>query len=982
MIPVIDFAGFFHALWGQSPFPWQTMLAERVATGEWPAVLDLPTASGKTACIDIALYALAAQADRATAQRTAPRRIWFVVDRRIVVDEAYARGERIARRIREATSGPLQAVGERLRAVAGTDRPVAVARLRGGVFRDEGWARLPSQPAVITSTVDQLGSRLLFRGYGHSLLAAPVYAGLAANDSLILLDEAHCAVPFMQTLRAVTRYRGPAWAEEPVPAPFAFAVLSATPPEGMPAHEIFPGTDRDRALDHPVLHQRFRAAKPARLVKVGAPRGASDDPLIQEVADRAAKCIANGKRRVAVMVNRVRTAAGIAAALEVGVGSEVDVVLLTGRLRPLERDELVNRWSPFLRANGPQDPAKPIVIVATQTLEVGADFSFDALVAEAASLDALRQRFGRLDRLGLVGESESAVVVRARDADPERAEPDRVYGTAIARTWGLLTELASDGVVDFGVEALHAALSASEDLSSCLAPAADAPLLLPAHLDLLCQTAPAPVPEPDVQLYLHGKDRGSPDVQVVWRADLPANPRTRADDQVWLETVALAPPVSGEMLSVPLHRLRAFLAQIEEGDDEGDVEGGPGQEGESPPRSRPFVVWRGRDRSAVLREPDQIGPNDVVVVPAVYGIGDLGQPAVGTGLGTDRLDLWERALEAAGKPAALRLNRGLLAPWESCPPLATLLRLVDEPEPDRDAITEGIEALLGYPPVEEGGAPAPPEWWRRCLRRVRVGRMEVHPAGGVILFGRRAAEPIQGAERDLFADDDDLTSAAGREVTLDQHCELVERTAARLAGLCLKPEYLELVQLAAGWHDVGKLDERFQALLRRGDLLAVLSAEAPLAKSGLVPASPARRRQVRAAAGLPSGFRHEMLSVQLMERLAPLPADDDARALALHLVASHHGHARPFAPVCVDLEPPPVSGERAGVRIALGDADRAALPPPHRLDSGIPDRFWRLVRRHGWWGLAYLEGMVRLSDWYASELTEEQPTSARTEEMA
>ena len=94
----------------------------------------MPTASGKTACIDIAVYALAAQFDSPVSKRTAPRRIWFVVDRRIVVDEAYERACEIADKLRKAKDGSLKIVAERLRQLSGVDkdaRPLATARFRG-----------------------------------------------------------------------------------------------------------------------------------------------------------------------------------------------------------------------------------------------------------------------------------------------------------------------------------------------------------------------------------------------------------------------------------------------------------------------------------------------------------------------------------------------------------------------------------------------------------------------------------------------------------------------------------------------------------------------------------------------------------------------------------------------------------------------------------------------------------------------------------
>lgn len=976
MINCPDFRTFFHELWRYDSFPWQEMLAARTAAGRWPQALDLPTATGKTACIDVAIHALASQSESPLADRSAPRRIWFVVDRRIVVDEAHERARAIADKLAAATEGPLKAIADRLRQLAGTDRPLAVARLRGGVLRDDGWGRLPSQPAVITSTVDQLGSRLLFRGYGHSPLTAPIFAGLAANDSLIVLDEAHCSVPFLQTLRTIERYRGTAWAESPLATPFAFVVLSATPPRDIPEDAIFPGAEREQALDHDELRKRLEASKPAELIEVKTAGTSGDDPLVAEAVKRAQGYVEAGKRRIGVIVNRVRTAQEIAGALRERVGDDSDVVLLTGRMRPFERDRLVDHWKPYLRATKPDDPVRPVVLVSTQCLEVGADFSFGVLVTECASLDALRQRFGRLARMGTAEPAPAAIIVREREV--EAGQPDPIYGEAISKTWGWLCDNAApDGegkrVIDFGVEALGEKLRDIDDLSGYLAPTVDAPILLPAHLDLLCQTAPTARPEPDVSLYLHGK-HGPPEARVVWRCDLSPD-----NIHAWIETVALCPPAGGEMLSVPLWRLRAWLAQAGVLEDSADIEGMSVEVEETLPPPRPCLLWRGRDRSKVANSASDIAPGDVVVVPATYGIEGLGQAAVSQAVGDESLDLWEPARMSSGRPSAVRLHRAALAPWLDCPPLKELVATAEASTWDREEVLAAIDAVLGCASEGEDAPPPPPSWWIDHLRAVRGGRIDDHPAGGIVLFASETIDTRRGGEPDLFADDDDLTSASDHDVSLDDHSVSVECAANKLAKRCLPEELLARVRLAAYWHDVGKLDERFQVMLRQGDEVAAASADAPLAKSAFIPTSPARRRAIREASGVPENFRHEMLSAQLAKLHAPLPKNDEDADLVLHLIASHHGHARPFAPVSPDPTPPGVSGFLGSEQLNLAAKERAALAAPHRIDSGLADRFWRMNRRYGWWGLAYLEAIVRLADWYGSAFVIEEAPDKESE---
>lgn len=189
----MKFDKFFHALNDVDPFPWQTRLAEEVIKQGWPEVLDLPTGVGKTSAIEIALFHLIEQLDliheRKRKHRTAPLRIFLVVDRRIVVDSAFEHAQKLAKKLAEATeSDPLFAASTLLKEHFEFERPLHVSLMRGGMYRDNGWTINPVQPTICVSTVDQVGSRLLFRGYGVSPSMRPIHAGLVGNDALLLLD--------------------------------------------------------------------------------------------------------------------------------------------------------------------------------------------------------------------------------------------------------------------------------------------------------------------------------------------------------------------------------------------------------------------------------------------------------------------------------------------------------------------------------------------------------------------------------------------------------------------------------------------------------------------------------------------------------------------------------------------------------------------------------------------------------------------------
>jgi CRISPR-associated endonuclease/helicase Cas3 len=933
-----DFSSFFHACHGVEPFPWQEHLLDRVLAGGWPDAIAVPTGSGKTSVLDVAVFALALQAPDAGG-RTTPRRIALVVDRRVVVDAAFERAIRIRQRLSEGSVPVLQRVAEGLR-VLGGDEPLAVAQLRGGIYREDRWAGNPGQPVILCSTVDQVGSRLLHRGYGLSSSMWPIHAGLLGNDCLIVLDEAHCSGAFLDTLEAVRRLRQVATRR--LGLPFAVVAMSATPLPGS-AKPLALGED-DR--QHPVLSRRLRAKKPITLT-VANQKG--DHGLVSAIADAAAKAAAPG-RTLLVVVNRVGVARAVMEDLRGGTGARMDgprpdVVLLTGRSRPVERDALLASCRDRLlagrtRSRDGQGPG--LIVVATQCIEVGADIDADAMVTECCPVDALRQRLGRLDRLGELGSAEATVVCRADQAWNGEGEPasDPVYGQALARTWRWLESESRLSPLDGGVEAFAARLPGQPALQALSTSGARAPVLFPAYCDLWVQTGPEPAESPDPALFLHGPRTGEPEVGLVWRADLDLD---RVD--LWADTVALCPPVSGEVLPLRLSVARHWLEQAKDQVVSADIEGEPlPDEAEAVSEFRPVLRWRGPEASTVATSSTSLRPGDVLVVPSGYGGCDRHGWAPDSTEPVD--DLADRARRLARRAPALRLHPSLVGGW---PEEFASLRVfstqdaAEWPDDFEGRVSRALDA------VEDPG-----DATLRALQADASRRVEPHPTGqGVVVIGR-AGRADSGTD---FTDEDTSSSRGPRAVSLPAHLQAVSaRARAHAATAGLDRELQDDLALAGLLHDLGKADPRFQAWLAGGDRLRAARAGL-LAKSLRVPPSPTALRAARLLAGYPEGGRHELLSVRLAESAASLLNRAHDPELVIHLVESHHGHGRPFAPAVIDDRPVDVA-----VTLAGADLHASSATALERLDSGVADRFWALVERYGWWGVSFLEACLRLAD--------------------
>lgn len=883
---MIPFNEFFSAATGFEPFSWQSRLALQVIESDanspaWPDILALPTSSGKTGTLHIALYALAARKD-------AHRRICYVVDRRVVVDSGYQAMLQLRDRVRSHSYSALAvwaaAVRRNCSLPEGSD-PFEAVMLRGGLGEPLARLKSPVTPTVMCSTIDQLGSRLLFRGYGSSPRSWPIAAGLLAQDTLWLLDEAHISTPFAETLSRVQAIT----ATSPICKPMRVVELSATPRPS--AKTVFTlGVPDER------LRPRLEASKPTTFIGVS-----TEKELVTEIVAAAKREISGGRRRIGIIVNRIRTARQVFNSLE--KTAKLSSVLLIGPIRGHERKALYA--SPVVSAlfANAKRPETPTVAICTQTVEVGADLDFESLIVQSAPIDVLEQRFGRLDRLGTVsllghGAARGTIVHLASEkVDPVYAEPLK----AIAQ---YLQELDT---LDFGVGALAQHRSAiTPEMSSIIQHAE--PLVIP-HVERLAQTVEAPYDTPDTSAFLHGH-ASDPDVALCWREAL-----REGQESEWKAQVEAALPCQGEVLSVPLYAARAWLTGtiVEQADV--SIPPPPADEvRRDRPNERRAVILRAGSRQGEVRDHHFLRAGDTVVIPASYGGCDrYGWDPTGK---DDVTDLSEIAYYKVGRRARLKIN----------------VTLLDQDDPDEVCRLE----LAG---VDGEG--------RRAIAQELIRHLD-----------DAAATSVNGSTwlswRARLLEDDrvpDATSILHREITLADHSAHVRDRAREFALACGINEFATILETAGWLHDIGKADLVMQQMLCRG-----VVADQVLAKG-----KRGRLTSEQRLLQLPKGYRHEAISVSMI--------DDDGgldRDLLKHLVGAHHGYGRPWFPPADDHGARPVEVELDG-KIFSG----TSAPTLGRLDSGWLDQFTRLNRRYGYWGLAYLEAILRLADHRCSQDEEE-----------
>ena len=898
------------------PFRWQMRLLHRLIDADLPKAVDIPTGLGKTSVMVLWLVALAEGANL-------PRRLVYVVDRRAVVDQATRFAELLRHNL-------LDELADRLRLRGGTSG-LPISTLRGGFADNRDWLEDPSKPAIVIGTIDMVGSRLLFEGYGVSRRMRPYHAGFLGVDSLVLLDEAHLCPPFEALLRQVAAHRdgklGPSQDASTMTPPFRLMSLSAT---GRDTRElstsVFRLEEQDR--EESVVQQRLTARKRLKVIELTDQKKSLTDCIAKRAIEFGG---GDTPARILVYCNSRKDAVDVkmlidkkCKELDGGCKSE----LLVGERRIYERTDL-ETW---LKQHGFLGGAKtapnvPIFLVATSAGEVGVDLNADHMVCDLVAYERMVQRLGRVNRRG--GKNRQAMIDvfavypqlkdNAGKADKERYEKDKRLFQA--RTGALCQlPLGEDDRRDASPSAMVELKSNHPDIVNAAAtPATLHPELTRPLLDAWAMTAMKKHEgRPEVAPWLRGwEEDEEPQTSVVWRKHLPYV-HTGADTTVQPAMVAeffrSAPIHATEKLEAVSSRVFDWLlkraVQISKRDEGHDLAvqnheivvvliDRAGDYIHSAPLDalRPLAAVAKnlssieqrqlRDRHREWKE--RYLPGAILVVDArVCGLRDgmLDEESEGEVAAADVDEHWRE--------------------WEEDPSV----------EPSRPLIRFRVEGITGAESGEGLKLPKLADW-----RHIRTFETHIDEGGSV----RRGLA--------VFKWPDDVTDEDSRSIlsapqSLSDHADQVASRAHDLAKqLLLPPEEIEALTIAAHLHDDGKAAGRWQN---------AMNAQ----KDG----RPYAKTHGGGNYRLLEGYRHEFGSLLKAERES-LP--ESTRDLILHLIAAHHGQARPLISSASCEDGPP--------SLLESKAREAAL------------RFARLQKQYGPWGIAWREAILRAADQSVSQ---------------
>lgn len=478
---------------GVSPHPWQTALGETTACGN--RMIRIPTGFGKTLGVIAAWLRHRVNRD----DEAWPRRLVWCLPMRTLVEQTVAEAEAACRRLDLLWDG----TGEP------SDR-VGVYGLMGGVGAG-AWHLWPEARSILVGTQDMLLSRALNRGYGAARARWPMDFGLLGQDCLWVMDEVQLMDVGLATSAQLQAFREEDRAGGKSLRPCVTWWMSATlqrswlrsvDTEGwidqVPTSSV-PASDRAGGLWSVTRSCELRSdlADPVALadevVRAHRREGAGEQGptlVITNTVDRALT--------VAKAVQRNKELAG------------TDLRIVHSRYRPRERKS----WRKDFLCRESSGPDTDRIVIATQVVEAGVDFSAHLLFTDLAPWPSLVQRAGRVARWGGHG---GIVVVDTKPEDDVDALPYSKEELDAAR----------EAIVRIGelspraIEAFEESLTA--DSLRRLFPYRPAHLLLRHELDELFDTS-SDLSGADIDVSRFVRSGDERDVSVFWAAVPDAGP--------------------------------------------------------------------------------------------------------------------------------------------------------------------------------------------------------------------------------------------------------------------------------------------------------------------------------------------------------------------------------------------------------------------------------------------------------------------------